>query len=258
MSNNATDSVSNALRILVLLRDREPVRVSEVGEALGVARSTAHRLLSTLRLHGFVEQEPGGRRYRYGPTLVGLLRDAAGGQDLVRLARPHLDRLCAEVNETVNLLVLDGPEVLFVDGVEGRQPLRVAPRTGERVPAYAAAAGKVLLAELSADEVRSRYPAGLDRLTEATLPDVAALLEQLALVRSLGYGVNLDESVPGVHAVGVPIRDGHGEPFAAVTISGPSTRLTPRRTAELVPELRHTAACVSAALGYRPARTTGE
>lgn len=258
MSNNwpsgervATDSVSNALRTLVLLRDRGSVRVTDVSNYLGVARSTAHRVLSTLRLHGFVDQEATTREYRYGPVLRSLTRQPASDQDVARAAHPHLRRLSAEVNETTNLLVLDGPDVLFIDGVEGGHPLRVAPRTGDRVSAYAAAAGKVLLAELTTQQLRARYPHGPDPLTAATLPTMEALLTDLGKARASGHGLNLAESVSGVHAVGVAIRDEGGAALAAVTISGPSSRLTRGTIKQLVPPLRTTATRISTALGYR-------
>lgn len=124
----------------------------------------------------------------------------------------------------------------------------MAARTGDRVPAYGAAAGKILLAALSPEEIRDRYPDGLSRLTGATLPDVDALLAQLACARARGYAVNLDESVVGVHAVGVPICDAGGRAFASVTVAGPAVGLTRQRATELIPSLRRTAAGIQAAL----------
>ncbi|HCA86469.1 MAG TPA: IclR family transcriptional regulator, partial [Streptomyces sp.] len=177
---DGASSVAHALRTLLYLRGRDSVRLTDVSEHLGVARSTAHRLLSTLREHGFVEQEPGGRRYRLGPALQALARGVNDERSLIRIARPHLEALRDAAEETTNLLVLDGPDSFFLDGVDGPHPLRVAPRTGDHVPAYATAGGKILLADLGPDAVRSRYPDGLARLTPATLPDLAALLADLA------------------------------------------------------------------------------
>src|SRR4030081_1774764 len=98
--DTASDSVSNALRVLLLLRDRESVRVTDVSTHLDVAPSTAHRLLSALRAQGFVDQEVGSRRYRLGLTLLTMAREALSDRTLPRLARPHLERLSARVNET--------------------------------------------------------------------------------------------------------------------------------------------------------------
>lgn len=253
MSNNhgdvyAASSVDNALRTLVYLRGHQQARVTDISDHLGVARSTAHRLLTTLRGHGFVEQEPGSRRYRLGPVLLGLTRGAVDEQTLVQVAHPHLARLRDTACETTNLLVLDGPDSRFADGVEGPHPLRVGTRTGDRVPAYATAGGKALLSELAPEAARTRYRRGLAPLTDATLPDLDALADDLVLCRSRGYALNIDESVTGVHGVGVPVRDRFGTCVAAVTVSAPSTRLDPARAAELAPLLHRTAERIGAEL----------
>jgi IclR family transcriptional regulator, acetate operon repressor len=249
-------SVENALRTLSYLGGRDTVRVTDVSDHLGVARSTAHRLLHTLRAHGFVEQVPAGRRYRLGPVLLALAHGRAvvesrgriGTAQLIQTARPYLERLRDEAAETSNLLCLDGPDALFLDGVDGPHPLRVAPRTGDRVPAYATAGGKAQLAELPVAAVRLLYPAGLGRLTTATLPGLAELDEELARARERGFAVNIDESVQDVHAFGVPVRDGHGACNAAVTVSVPSTRGGRSRAVELVPLLRRAACGITAQL----------
>ncbi|NGO70363.1 IclR family transcriptional regulator [Streptomyces boncukensis] len=238
-------SVANALRTLVYLREREPARLTEVSDYLGVARSTAHRLLSTLRGHGFVEQEPGTRRYRLGPVLLGLARRTVDERTLVRVARPHLERLRDESGETANLLVLDGPDVHFVDGVDGTQPLRVAPRTGDRLPAYGTAGGKALLARLPPDAVRLRYASGLARLTPATLPGLADLEAELARARERGFTLNIDESVADVHAVGAAVYDAYGAGVGALTISAPSTRMGAARAVALAPLVQRAADAVT-------------
>ncbi|HWM37398.1 MAG TPA: IclR family transcriptional regulator [Streptomyces sp.] len=244
----AASSVDNALRTLVYLRGHQHARVTDISDHLGVARSTAHRLLTTLRGHGFVEQEPGGRRYRLGPVLLGLTRGAVDEPTLVQVAHSHLVQLRDAAAETANLLVLDGPDSRFADGVEGPHPLRVGTRTGDRVPAYATAGGKALLSELSPEAARTRYRRGLTRLTPATLPDLDALAADLVTARARGYALNIDESVTGVHGVGVPVRDRFGTCLAAVTVSAPSIRLDVNRAAELAPLLQQTAARIGAEL----------
>ncbi|HEV7627995.1 MAG TPA: IclR family transcriptional regulator [Streptomyces sp.] len=244
----AASSVDNALRTLVYLRGHQYARVTDISDHLGVARSTAHRLLTTLRSHGFVEQDPGNRRYRLGPVLLGLTRGAVDEPALVQVAHSHLVQLRDTAGETANLLVLDGPDSRFADGVEGPHPLRVGTRTGDRVPAYATAGGKALLSELAPESARTRYRRGLTRLTAATLPDLDALAEDLAASRARGYALNIDESVTGVHGVGVPVRDRFGTCVAAVTVSAPSIRLDLTRAAELAPLLQQTAERIGAEL----------
>lgn len=241
-------SVANALHALVLLGARRPVRLTDVSARLGVAPSTAHRLLATLRAHGFAEQEPGGRRYRAGPALLALARGEFDQRSLLRAARAELDRLRDESGETANLLTLDGPDAFFLDGAEARRTLRVAPRTGDHVPAYGTAGGKVLLAQLPADVVRMRYPDGLRPLTPLTRADLPALLRDLAVCRRTGHALNLGESVLDVHAVAVAVPAPDGPSTASLTVSAPSTRLTRARALALVPLLKERASALAARL----------
>src|SRR4051794_29392246 len=142
------DAVSKSLRALLALATQESMGVSELSRELDVAVSTAHRLLNIMRLHDFVEQDMHSRRYRLGPAARKLAEQSRSDQNLLAVGHPHLAELHRLVDETVNLVVLDGAEALFIDGIQSRQPLRVATRTGARLPAYATAGGKVLLAHL--------------------------------------------------------------------------------------------------------------
>lgn len=239
------DAVSKSLRALLVLAAHESMGVSELSRELDVAVSTAHRLLNIMRLHDFVEQDMDTRRYRLGPAALKLGRQTRGDENLVSAGHPHLAQLCAELDETVNLVVLDGAEALFVDGVQSRQPLRVATRTGARLPAYATAGGKVLLAHMPQAIVRTFYPAELHRVTRHTLPDRQALERELEQARSCGYALNLGEHLSEVFAIAVPVNGSHGRPVAAITVAGPRTRWTRRRLTTLVPRLTAAATAVT-------------
>jgi DNA-binding IclR family transcriptional regulator len=132
-----------------------------------------------------------------------LARQTRDDQHLVAVGHPHLARLCARLDETVNLVVLDGAEALFVDGIQSGQPLRVGTRTGARLPAYATAGGKVLLAQLPRARLRDFYPAELHRVTRYTLPDRESLDGELEQVRECGYALNLGEHLVEVRFKGV-------------------------------------------------------
>src|SRR2546421_7206659 len=198
-------AVENALRLLELYREREALGVSETARLLGVGRSTAHRLLTTLRAHGFVVQD-GSRAYRVGPALHDL--GAAIAESGVGRAdwRPYMQALCDELGETVNLVALRGAEAIFVDSVETRRPLRVAGREGVALPAHAVSAGKALLAALPADAFHELYAdEALTALTERTLRTRTALEAQLDVVRQRGYAVNIGESERGITAAACAI-----------------------------------------------------
>jgi DNA-binding IclR family transcriptional regulator len=238
------DTVSKTLRTLLMLTAHDSLRVTDLARELDVAVSTAHRMLHIMGLHGFVEQEEGSRRYRLGPAALNIGRRPPG-RELAAIAHPHLARLSAELAETVNLLVLEGPEAVFVDGVESRQLVRVATRTGARIPAYESAAGKVLLAHLPFAAVRSMYSAGLSRATRFTVPDLDELERDLALSRDRGYALNLGEHVAEVRAIGVAVHArGRQGPSAALTMAGPSSRWERGRLVSVLPKLRETAAAI--------------
>lgn len=221
------ESVENAARVLLMLRTQRLLRVAEVAAELGLARSSAHRLLTTLQAHGLLQQDAASRGYGAGLQLVQIGAAVMGATDLRAQVRPTLERLCRELGETLHLIVLDGASIVFLDGVEGRFAIRAAVRTGDRAPAHPSAAGKVLLAALSQDELRERYRAG--RIAGGTNQAVAtrhALEAQLAGVREQGFATNLGESETGLHALAAPVLDAAGSVRAAVSVSGPSHRLT--------------------------------
>jgi DNA-binding IclR family transcriptional regulator len=244
----AIESVSNALRTLLYLRDADEVRVSELATYLGVAASTAHRLLATLRANDFVEQVPGRRAYR----LTSLLSTFSGGppdrETLARIGRPALVQLCRETDETANLLVLEGADARFIDGVESTRTLRVAPRTGDLLPAHGTAGGKAMLAMLPADQVRALLGARLRKMTMHTVLSRAALEKDLAVVRARGYATNVNESVLDVGGVGVPVMDRFDRCVAAITVSGPSSRLNEETASSLLPYLQAAAARMASQL----------
>lgn len=240
------ESVDNVLRLLLLLRERETVRVTDASEHLGVARSTAHRLLVMLAHHGFVHQDRVSKAYRAGRVLVEIGLAAVGDLDVRRRSRAHLHRLAAELGETVNLIMLEGNRARFIDSVEGTHAIRVGSRTGTLLPAHCTSGGKALLAELTAAELDKLYPGGeLTRVTGTTTTRLDVLREELAEIRRLGYAVNLGESETDLNAVGVCIRDHHGRAIVALATGGPAARLTRDEIPRVARTLREAADMIS-------------
>ena len=225
----AIESVTNAARILLMLRESRELHVGRVATALGVARSTAHRLLTTLQSQGLLTQQGARSAYTSGHALIELGAAVVGAMDLRGLARATLERIAHDSGETAHLLVLRDTEVLFIDGVEGRHAIRAATRIGAREHAHVSAAGKVLLATLSTEELRRRYPSA--RLTGGTHLAVTtrtALERELAEVRERGYAVNDSESEPDLVAISAPVYDRAGMTLGAISVSGPASRMRPR------------------------------
>jgi DNA-binding IclR family transcriptional regulator len=240
----AADTV---LRALLLLNEAGELRLSDAAARLGVAKSTAHRMLAMLMLHGLAEQDS-RRIYRPGPVLRRIGGPSGPPPGLITAAHPVLRRLAAALRETTHLMVLEGNGVRFVDGVEGPQTLRVGPRTGMLLPAHATSGGKALLAELPHDQLAALYPRGLPRGDTSALTDYAQLCRELAAVRRRGYGSNSEESERGVSAIGAVIRDRGGRAAGAIAVAAPSSRCPRSRFREFAPHVIEAARAVSAAL----------
>lgn len=242
------ESVDQALRLLLLFQTKRTLRVTDVAQEFGIARSSAHRLLSTLAWRGFVSQDRVNKSYRAGRILVQIGLNSIRDLDVRRRAHQHLESVSAQTHETVNLLVLEGGGSRFIDGVESDRPLRVGVRTGALLPAYATAGGKALIADLSADELNALYPRGLRPVTKMTVVDLAALGEQLAVVRDQGYALNINESEVGLRAVAVPIRDHAGRAIASLAVSTPANRMTDDDVPGMVAILLEASAAIGADL----------
>lgn len=224
------ESVDRALRLLWLLHERPRLTVSQAAEELGVARSTAHRLLAMLQEHAFVVQEPTTRAYHPGRALLEIGLAAARGLDVRAIARPELEALVERVSETVQLVIVEGVRTLVIDSVECSQTLRVSGRTGGSRPAHAASSGKALLARHDRETLRRLYGDGPpEPSTARSVRTVAALERELARVRERGYATNVGEVEDAVSAVAVAIRVPPGVRETAIAVTAPSSRLTPER-----------------------------
>jgi DNA-binding IclR family transcriptional regulator len=240
------ESVGNALRLLLLLRERSQLRVSECAAELGVARSTAHRLMAMLEHYGFLRRDAARRTYRAGEVLLSLGLAAVSGLDIRARARPFMEALRDEVDETVVLVMQEGRNVRFVDAVETTKALRVGGRVGLTLPANSTSAGLAMLAAMSPEQVRELYPdATAPGRPDRRTPSPARLEKILAEVRETGYAVAYTDTDVEIGAVGVAIPDGVGAARAALAIAAPASRLTPELTEQLGRAALRTARLIS-------------
>jgi len=228
-------SVANAARIIYLLSDDHRLKVSDVSTRLGVSLSAAHRLLTTLEDEQLLAQDTTTRCYGPGPKLVAVADSVSSGRSRWDFARPYLAELSSRVGGTVNIMVLHGTEVAFVESVEAPTAVRVGSRLGAIMPAHCTSGGKALLARLADDELAGRYgDAPLRRMTGKSIQTLDQLRTELKRTTKHGYATNFGESEPDVSGVAVAV-DGV-EPYA-VAVSAPSPRLAPARVKELVAEI---------------------
>lgn len=220
------ESVDNALKLLLLLGERNSIRLTEASNYLGVASSTAHRLLAMLQYRGFVRQNSQTKAYEPGPSLSSVASAVMRHVDIRARAHPVLQRLAETVGETVHLGRLDGTKVFFVDSIEGQRAVRVGSRFGTSLPAHCTSTGKALLASCDPQAVRLLYPQErLPVLTPHSLNSRKALEAELAIVREKGYATSMEESEDGVASVATLLGDFAGSKYA-LNISAPVTRMT--------------------------------
>lgn len=223
-------SVDHAVDVLqTLARLGRPTGVSEIARQTGLSKASAHHLLSTLETRGFVMRQPGSALYKLGWALYELGSNVIRDVDLSRVARPYLDMLAAQTNESVLLGILDGESVLYLDRGEAPSGLQMRANAGRRGPLHATASGKILLA-FSGDPIllANLLAKPLERLTRATITDPDALRHDLAQARQQGYATCWQEGEVGLSSVAVPLHDYRGAVVASLTVAGPASRLTTR------------------------------
>ncbi len=245
-------SVRNAARLLKQFstRDRE-LGVSELARRLDLGKSTVHRLLVTLTSEHLLEQDPITGKYRLGIALHDLGAAVATHLDLHEAVIPPLERLRTVTQETCQVAVLDGREVVYIERLDSPQTLRLFLEVGRRNAAHSTSTGKCLLASLPQHDL-DRLLDGwkLEKKTPQTIVDKRKLKVELKEIRRTGLAWNINESELGVASVAAPIRDVSGRVIAALSAAGPEIRLTADklRTGQAV---REAAAAASKRLGYR-------
>lgn len=234
-------SVDRALTVLLAFQSTESMTVGEVAKLLGVARSTAYRLLSLLEHRGFVRQDKATKAFHSGPALVRVGLTAVHRSDVRVHLRPLLEKVAGEVNETTHLVVMQHGEAFFLDCVESTKVVRATSRVGASLPAHVTAGGKVLLAQLPDERIESEILSReLRAVTSSSKTSPSAVRKDIAKVRAAGWALNDSESEDGLRAFGifVPGEPEYGSVDAAVTVSAPEERFTDDRLPEIVETVR--------------------
>ncbi len=252
-SRRLVPAVDRALRVLRTLAAAE-LRLVDIARALDLAKSTTLAILQTLAAHAVVTYDPRARRYALGPALVAMAGAAQARNTVVRTARPYLEHLAEQTGETVILHVPDDGGSVIVDREESPHQLRVTAPLGLRLPPFAGAVAKALLAWQPEGEVRRRLAAQpLPAFTPRSITTPANYLRELRRVRRQGVAWDDEEYLPGVRAVCAPIRIS-GRAVATLSVVGVKARLTKARMREAAALVRRAADEISWALaGESPA-----
>lgn len=246
-------SVARALTIIdVMAEAGGELALNEIAGRLGLAKTTVHGLISTLKTFGYVEQSAFSGKYKLGVRLFEVGNIVSNGWEVRVVAVPYIQKLVEEMGETVHLVILDRYEVLYIDKRESSGSLHIASQVGMRLPAHCTGVGKVLMAYLSPQErhqiIKTR---GLPRFTRNTLTDPVALEAELEKIKKQGYAVDNEEIMDSLRCVAAPIRDQSGKVISALSVSGPVSRMQGERFEKALRLCIATAAEISANLGYR-------
>jgi IclR family acetate operon transcriptional repressor len=253
-ARRSVQSVERALDLLEALTAAEgEVSITALATRTSLHVSTVHRLLSTLLRRGYVRQNPDTSRYYAGARLATLAEGRSRYGELRLRARSVLASLVDQTRETANLTVIDDTAAVYIETVPSPQVVRLFTTVGNRVPLHATGAGKALLAWLP----QTRRDALLERIelrshTARTIVDGIALRRALEEVRERGYAIDDEEYDEGVRCIAAAVGP-LGAPLAALSVSGPASRLTRQRLVELAPLLRRSAGALGEALRERDA-----
>jgi len=253
-----SQSLERGLGILAAFTPTQPsLGVSELAREVGLSRSTTHRYMSTLTRLGYLQQDAASRRYRLGPRVLDLGFSAINSMELRVISSPYLQRLSDETGFTVNMAILDGTDILYVERCRssraGQREIDLNLHVGSRLPAYCTSMGKVLLAYLAP----KRRAALLDGLPLGkrgpnTLTSRKALEAELAAIRQRGLALNNEELAYGLRSIAAPVRGPGGDVVAAINLAVHSSMVSMRDlVARLGASLQRTAAEISNQVGYR-------
>jgi len=242
-------SLEKATKILELLAEFSELSVSEIARKLGMYRSAAHRFLATLKTLGFLDQSENSN-YKLSFKLFELGIKATNRLEVRQIIHPFLVDLRTRHEETANLGIVDGVDVIYLDKVESTHLLRMDLAIGCRVPSYCTALGKAILANRGESEIEGLFRGvKLERRTPKTVKNLTALLGHLREIRKQGYAIDNEENYTGIRCLAVPIFNYTGKCIGAISIAGPTVRMTYEKIEKMKLDLISIGKTISLKLG---------
>lgn len=250
---NIVQSVDRALSILEVLSDyNQGLGTTEIGEKVGLHKSTVHRLLGTLIYKGYVVQDKATNKYKLTLKLFELGNKKMDSLDILTVSKPYTSELMEKVNEVVHLVIRDKNDIVYIDKVEADNTIMMVSNIGRRSPLYCTSVGKAMLAFMKEEEVKEIWEnSNIQKLTKNTITDYDEFKRELDKIRANGYAEDNEEHEIGVRCVGAPVFNYRGKVEGAISISGPTIRITKDKVEDLAREVKKYAGLISRELGYR-------
>ena len=252
-SPKSIQSVVRAIKIMQYIAESEnAASLTAISKELDLSKSTVHGLIATLKQQGYVYQNQTTGLYKLGLKLFELGQVVYKDMDLRKIAKPHLYDLVRSYEETVHIAVLSDGEVVYIEKVDSPRSIRIHTNVGSKNPAHCTSVGKALLAGLSEkkfEQILSKT--GLCRFTDKTIIDLLDLKKEMELIRRCGYATDDEEIEVGLRCVAAPIKNHQGEITAAISVAGPTARMTDERMAEIAKGVIKVANQISSEFGYK-------
>lgn len=251
--------IGKVLRILELLdRHRSGLSLKDISEETSLNKSTAHRFLTHLEAEGYLFRDAIGN-YMLGPKIMRMGSGVSFQATLCKMSRPYLEEVWKTTGETVNLAVLDGTDVLYLDVIESLNTFRLATEVGMRRPVHCTSLGKAMLASLSDLEQKKDILKAIQfsPVTPKSATSRIRLENQLRTIAELGYSLDDEEAVSGARCIGAAILDGEGNVVAGISVSGPVVRITKAHLPAFSAIICSAAQKISKKLGYQGAMVGG-
>lgn len=251
MSN--VQSLERALTILNKLSEYpDGIQITRLAEQVGLTKGTLHRLLSTLSNMNYVVKDEETDKYKLGLQILFLSRNLLNNSNIVTIAKPFLEKLSQEVNETVHLCIEDRGEVIYIDKIESNQTIRMYSRIGSRAPMYCTAVGKILLSDMNQDKFEELVSnITFIPKTPTTITSKEELIKEIETVKAKGYALDNAENEEVLRCIASPIYDHKGKIIASFSISGPNNRVTMDLINDtLIDKMKQYSIAISRNLGY--------
>ncbi|WP_462410407.1 IclR family transcriptional regulator [Neobacillus sp. Marseille-QA0830] len=258
MSN--VQSLERALTILNKLAEYpDGLQIARLSEQVGLTKSTIHRLLATLSSMNYVAKDSETDKYKLGLQVLYLSRNLLNNNNIIAIAKPFLEQLCQEVNETIHLCIEDQGQVIYIDKIESNQPVRMYSYIGSRAPMYCTGVGKILLSGMNPiqlDQVIANM--NFQPKTPTTITSKEELLKEIELVKEQGYALDDGENEVVLRCIASPIYDHKGNIIASFSLSGPTNRVTREIIHDkFIPIMKHYSLAISKHLGYSVPKPEG-
>ncbi|MFY0542606.1 IclR family transcriptional regulator [Brevibacillus sp. H7] len=250
---SSVQSVDRALIILDMLKEQnDGLGITELANRMDIAKSTVHRLLTSLKNQGYVRQDPISERYLLGLKLIELGSIVTQSLEIRKIANPFMNSLVQETGETSHLVVLEDGEVVYIEKIESPYTIRMYSLIGKRAPVHCTGVGKAMIAYLPEEQVRKIVAQrGLKKFTENTITSLDDLLVHMKEIREKGYSLDREEHEAGIHCVAAPILNHNGEAVAGLSVSGPLMRMDEEKVKFCTDRVVYYAREISKHLGFR-------